>query len=109
MLKLDEHEKNINELADFLKVEGIDQAKVSTILQSLRENYSEVDTSINDSTKKIADINVLNEGLRSANMNLLSKLGTSLTDLGAKGKETETEKPKNDAKSFDDIVGEFLK
>jgi regulator of replication initiation timing len=105
MLKVEEHEKHINDLTQFLKLEGIDQAKVSTILQGLRDNYTEVTTSITDTTKKVTEINTLNEGLRSANMMLLSKLGTPTTET----KKQEETKTTETAKSLDDIALEFLK
>lgn len=108
MLKLEEHEAHINDLTNFLKVEGVDQAKLSTILQGLRENYTEINKSITDTTNKITSLNELNEGLRNANMTLLSKLGTSVTDLKVQTK-SEQKPQQDDVKSLDDIALEFLK
>lgn len=110
MLKIEEHEKSINDLSQFLNVEGIDQAKISTILQGLRDNYNEVNTSMTESTTKIASINELNEGLRSANMGLLSKLGTQMSNINKpeKHEKPDEEKPET-VKSLEDIANEFLK
>jgi len=113
MLKVEEHEKNINDLIQMLKVEGVDQAKVSTIVQALRDNYTEVDQAIITNTKKIEEINGLNEGLRSANMGLLSKLGTQIADLGNRGNHQEQKQDNTETEdkplSLDDISKEFLK
>jgi len=113
MLKVEEHEKNINDLTQMLKVEGVDQAKLSTILQALRDNYSEVGQTITDNTKKIEEINGLNEGLRSANMGLLSKLGTQIADLTARETHKEsgqaTKETEEKPMSLDDMAKEFLK
>jgi regulator of replication initiation timing len=113
MFKIEEHENQINELSKLLKVEGVDQAKISTILQGLRENYNEVNTSISEKDTKILTFTELNEGLRSANMTLLSKLGTQFSDVGQPGKPQEKkpeEKPQGDnVMSLEDIAKEFLK
>ena len=112
MLKVEEHEKNINDLSELLKVEGVDTAKVSLIIQSLRDNYNEVSTSIADTSKQIEKINGLNEGLRSANMELLSKLGTQVVGQAqtehATGKETEIGKEET-TRTLDELADEFLK
>lgn len=115
MLEIKDHEKHISDLTELLKIEGVDSAKVSTILQALRENYTEVNTSILDNTKKIGEINTLNEGLRSANMQLLSKLGTQLNDMSIPNNKNTNDNSKDtndndeDTLSLDDISKEFLK
>lgn len=106
MLKTEEHEKHINDLSEFLKLEGIDQSKVSTILQGLRDNYIEVTTSIADSTKKLETTNKMNEDLRSANMLLFSKLGTPPATPNA---TTQTPPDGDTVKSLDALAQEFLK
>jgi hypothetical protein len=83
----EEHENNLSDLIKFLNVEGVDQAKLSTIIQGLRDNYNEVNTTFAEHTKKLEDYSTMNEGLRSANMSLLSKLGTSTADLLTRDKE----------------------
>jgi hydrogenase maturation factor len=112
LLKVDEHENFINELSQLLKIEGVDQAKVSTILQSMRENYSEVGTSFTANETKFTEINKLNEDLRNANMMLLSKLGTqsidSLVKPNGKEKEKETETEEK-TMTLDELTDSFLK
>lgn len=109
MFDLKKHEENLNELIGLLKVEGVDQAKASIIVQALRDNYTEVDTTILNNTKKIEEINGLNEGLRSANMNLLSKLGSQITDFKPQAKPEEKPKPEEQPKSLEDIASELMK
>jgi len=113
MLNVIEHEKNINDLIQLLNVNGVDQAKVSTIVQALRDNYTEVDQTFITNTKKIEEINGLNEGLRSANMGLLSKLGTQIADLTARETHKEvgqaTKETEEKPMSLDDMAKEFLK
>jgi hypothetical protein len=111
LFDLKSHEANLNELIGLLKVEGVDQAKASTILQALRENYTEVDTTILNNTKKIEEINTLNEGLRSANMTLLSKLGTSIADLNKpqNQQQQQQQQQQQEVKSLDEIAKELMK
>lgn len=114
MYTVEDHEKDLGELINFLNVTGVDQAKLSTIIQGLRDNYSEVSTTFADNTKKIEEFNTMNEGLRSANMSLLSKLGTSITDLNSKDKEEfksskqPKQEPPTDVISLDDITKNFI-
>jgi hypothetical protein len=102
LLKVEEHENYINDLTNLLTVEGVDSAKVSTILQGLRENYTEVSTSFNDTTKKMTDFTKLNEDLRNANMMLLSKLGSqnSGTKPHEEHKEEHKETPNEETKAM---------
>lgn len=111
MLKIEEHEQKINELSEFLKVEGVDSAKASLLIQSLRDNYTEVNTTLTTNTQKIDEINGLNEGLRSANMQLLSKLGTQIdVQASHKSQEKPKEQPKEETPlSLEDVSKEFLK
>lgn len=110
----EEHENNLSELIKFLNVEGVDQAKLSTIIQGLRDNYNEVNTTFADNTKKIEDYTSINEGLRSANMGLLSKLGTSFNDLNLKDKEgfkqqKQTQQPPTEeTMTTDDLIKNFI-
>lgn len=110
MFKVDEHEQKINELSELLKVEGVDTAKASLIIQGLRDNYTEVSTSIENSTKELEKTKGLNEGLRSANMEILAKLGVqNLNNHNGGGTEEHKEDKKDDVLSIDDIANEFLK
>jgi hypothetical protein len=108
MLKPEEHEKQISEIIGLLNVEGIDQGKVSTIVQALRDNYAEVTTSIDSDIKKISEINALNEGLKNANSMLLVKLATQDANFNKPNKE-EPKPPDKNVKSLEEISKEFLK
>jgi regulator of replication initiation timing len=115
MFKVEDHEKNITELSELLKVEGVDQAKASTILQSLRENYTEVNTKIEESTNTINKFTEINKSLQFANSDLLSKLGTQTANLGTSqnnNNNNNNNNPDDEGEktlSFDDIANEFLK
>ena len=104
-----EHEERLNSLIKFLSVEGIDQGQVSLLIQELRDNYNDVNTKFTESETQINSFKELNEGLRNANMSLISKLGTSITDITAqKQQQTQTEQTKEDTLSLDDIAKNFL-
>lgn len=105
-LKIDEHEAQINEIANLLKVEGVDQGKASTILQKLRENYSEVETEITKFSNDITTSKQLNDSLVMANSMLLSKLGQPIVNPK---QDPKPEQPKGAVKSLEDIANEFLK
>lgn len=112
MLKIEEHEKHIVDLTALLNVEGVDQAKLSTIIQGLRENYSEVNTTFEKHTTDTTANNETMEGLRSANMMLLSKLGTQVTDFSNRGNKDlnankDTSKPDETLLSIDDIANQL--
>ena len=101
-----EHEERLNSLIKFLSVEGIDQGQVSLLIQELRDNYNDVNTKFTESETQINSFKELNEGLRNANMSLISKLGTSITDITAQ--KQPTQQPKEDTLSLDDITNNFL-
>jgi len=97
MFDISAHETKINDLISNLKVDGVDQAKVSVLLQELRDNYNEVTDIHTKNSKQIESINGTNEGLRSANMQLLSKLGTQFKDI-------EKPDPKPDPKPAEEVL-----
>jgi len=109
MFDITAHETKINELIGNLKVEGVDQAKVSVLLQELRDNYTEVDDLHTKNSKQIETINGTNEGLRSANMQLLSKLGTQFKDMEKPKHEQKEQEKEVDVLSVDDIIKNFNK
>ena len=105
-----EHEEKLNSLIKFLSVEGIDQGQVSLLIQELRDNYTDVNTKFTESQNSITKFTELNEGLRNANMSLISKLGTSITDITAQKQQqqTQTQQAEEDTLSLDDITKNFL-
>lgn len=104
MLSHEEHEARLKTFVESLKIEGVDQAKLSTIVQELRDNYSEVNSTLSERDTKLTSFTELNEGLRSANMMLLSKLGAPAAPTAP----PKPEPPKEDALSLDDIASKFL-
>jgi DNA-binding MarR family transcriptional regulator len=111
MFKIEEHEAQISQLSDLMKVEGIDQSKVSLIIQDLRKNYAEISTSLSDENKKLTELTTLNENLRTANMGLLADLGEQYKNKpNPNPNPNPNPKPSNDKiLSLDDISKEFLK
>lgn len=105
MLKATEHESKLNEIMQMLKVEGVDQAKASEIVQALRDNYTEVETTFTTTNEKITKFTTDNEGLRAANMNLLVRLGNQVTETGKPAEPKPADpKPADKVLSLDDIV-----
>lgn len=87
MFSKEEHEAKVNSLISFLNVEGVNQAELSVIIQDLRNNYNDVTTDFEKNTTDITSYKEQNEGLRSANMKILTQLGTQDTEIFAKNKQ----------------------
>lgn len=81
MLKREEHEAKINELISFLNVEGVDQAKLSLLINDLRTNYDEVETTFTKQTNDIKTYQDRSNELAQANMDLLLKGGVRKQDI----------------------------
>lgn len=105
MMSPEEHEAQLQEFIANMKIEGIDQAKLSVLVQGLRDNYAEVNNTLTERETKLSGFAETNEGLRSANMMLLSKLGTQNPEPKAPAK---TEQPKEDILSLEDISKNFI-
>jgi hypothetical protein len=116
MYTLEEHESNITEIIGMLNVEGIDQAKLSKIIQGLRDNYSETQTSLTDLSKNFETMKGVHQELKSTNMDLLSKLGKQYSEILTKDKhdiknpneKDSSNKGDENTPTTDDIVKNFL-
>jgi hypothetical protein len=109
LLDIKKHEEQISELSKLLTVEGIDTAKVSTILQGLRENYNEVSSSFEGYTKQITEFETERKALVNANANLITKLGVQDNNLNnVKKEEHKEDKPKDDVMSLEDIAKKLM-
>jgi regulator of replication initiation timing len=110
LLDINKHEEQISELSKLLTVDGIDTAKVSTILQGLRENYTEVSTSIEDFGKKVTYFEAERKALVNANANLITKLGAQEDNFNKGNKEDKPkdDKPKDDVMSLEDIAKKMM-
>lgn len=117
MFDVSKHEEIINDLSSLLNVEGVDVAKVSLLIQDLRNNYSEVSTTIAENVAfKTESENSINE-LRGANNKLLLQLGTQYSQMlnvdkeklkdDAKGGQTPKDE-ESETMSLDDIANNFI-
>lgn len=111
----EEHENIINELIQGINGEGVDMAKVSLLIQDLRNNYNEVNITFAENTAKFEDVNKSIEGLKSANNKLLLQLGSQYSEILGRDKNEiinpkpqPTPQPQEETMSLEDIAKELI-
>lgn len=95
-LKLEEYHAKIDEILQ----NHTDQAKISTILAELKEDYTTVSAETEKAKETAKKFTEDNEKLRQANMSLFLKIGET------KVEETHIKKDEETKMSFDDLFDE---
>ena len=104
MLKKEEHEQAIQDIINALNKQGVDTTTISDLIQSIRENYSEIYDEHEKNTLELENAKKDIEEGKKTNLKLLLKLGKqSLNDDKEKSKNVSRETLNEDDEEVEKI------
>ena len=109
-MTVDEYNTKSGELLAAVSAEQIDSGKVSTLLNELREAFTEEASGKANAEKTVTDLTEKNKSLQESNMALFLKVGEKAKDNPEKsGEEKSPENYPNDFSGlFDEKTGELI-
>lgn len=109
-MTVDEYNTKSGELLAAVSAEQIDSGKISTLLNELREAFTEEASGKANAEKAVTDLTEKNKSLQESNMNLFLKVGEKAKDNPEKsGEEKSPENYANDFSGlFDEKTGELI-
>lgn len=109
-MTVDEYNTKSGELLAAVSAEQIDSGKISTLLNDLREGFTEEASARANADKLVTDLTEKNKSLQESNMNLFLKVGEKAKDNPEKTAEEKTvETYANDFSGiFDEKTGELI-
>lgn len=109
-MTVDEYNTKSGELLAAVSAEQIDSGKISTLLNELREAFTEESSGKANAEKLVTDLTEKNKSLQESNMNLFLKVGEKAKDNPEKTTEEKTgENYANDFSGiFDEKTGELI-
>lgn len=109
-MTVDEYNTKSGELLAAVSAEQIDSGKISTLLNELREAFTEEASGKANAEKTVTDLTEKNKSLQESNMNLFLKVGEKAKDNPEKsGEEKSSENYPNDFSGlFDEKTGELI-
>lgn len=109
-MTVDEYNTKSGELLAAVSAEQIDSGKISTLLNELREAFTEEASGKANAEKTVTDLTEKNKSLQDSNMNLFLKVGEKAKDNPEKTPEEKS--PENYANDFsglfDEKTGELI-
>lgn len=109
-MTVDEYNTKSGELLAAVSAEQIDSGKISTLLNELREGFTEESSARANAEKTVTDLTEKNKSLQESNMSLFLKVGEKAKDNPEKA--TEEKSPENYANDFsglfDEKTGELI-
>lgn len=109
-MTIDEYNTKSGELLAAVSAEQIDNGKISTLLNELREGFTEESSARANAEKAVTDLTEKNKSLQESNMSLFLKVGEKAKETPEKTPaENSGENYPNDFSGiFDEKTGELI-
>lgn len=105
-MTVDEYNTKSGEVLAALTAETVDSGKISTLLNDLREGFTEEASKRENAEKSVTDLTAKNQSLQESNMNLFLQIGKQNENKPEKAGENSGGKSENYANDFSEIFDE---